>query len=106
MLCKFCEAKTYFYPCVGFNSGWTKTLPAKTTFPILLEGFVNNESLTQLALCEDALAVGGKAVEANRGRKKQDIERRQDLQALVRSWDHGLRREDYMDCLVAHVGDI
>jgi hypothetical protein len=21
MLCKFCEAKTYFYPCVGFNSG-------------------------------------------------------------------------------------
>jgi len=77
MLCKFCEAKTYFYPCVGFNSGWTKTLPAKTTFPILLEGLVNKKSLSQLALCEDALAVGGKAVEANSGRKKQDIERRQ-----------------------------
>jgi hypothetical protein len=106
MLCKFCEAKTYFYPCVGFNSGWTKTLPAKTTFLILLEGFVNKESLAQLALREDALAVGGNAVEANRGRKKQDIERRQDLQALVKSWDHGLRREDYMDCLVARMGDI
>jgi hypothetical protein len=106
MLCKFCEAKTYFYSCVGFNSGWTKTLPAKTTFLILLEGFVNKESLAQLALREDALAVGGNAVEANRGRKKQDIERRQDLQALVKSWDHGLRREDYMDCLVARMGDI
>jgi hypothetical protein len=72
----------------------------------LLEGFVNKKYLAQLALCEDALAVGGKAVQANRGRKKQDIERRQDLQALVRSWDHGLRCEDYMDCLVAPVGDI
>jgi len=106
MLCKFCEAKTYFYPCVGFNSGWTKTLPAKTTFPILLEGLVNKKSLSQLALREDALAVGGNAIEADRGCKKQDIERCQDLQALVRSWDHGLRREDYMDCLVARVGDI
>jgi hypothetical protein len=95
----------YFYPCVGFNSGWTKTLPAKT-FLILLEGFVNKESLAQLALLEDALAVGGNAVEANRGCKKQDIERRQDLQALVRSWDHGLCREDYMDRLVARMGDI
>jgi hypothetical protein len=66
----------------------------------LLEGFVNKKSLAQLALCEDALAVGG------RGRKKQDIERHQDLQALVRSWDHRLRREDYMDCLVACMGDI
>jgi hypothetical protein len=72
----------------------------------LLEGFVNKESLAQLALPEDALAVGGNAVEANRGRKKQAIERRQDLQALVRSWDQGLRREDYMDSLVARVGDI
>jgi hypothetical protein len=69
---------------VSFNSGWTKTtLPAKTTFPVLLEGFVNQESLAQLALREDALAVGGNAVKANRGPKKQDIERHQDLQALV-----------------------
>ncbi len=74
--------------------------------PFLLEGFVNKASLAQLALREDALAVGGIATEANRGCKKQDIERHQDLQALVQSWDHGLRPEDYMDCLVACMGDI
>ena len=67
---------------------------------------MKKESLAQLALREDVQAVGGIAVEANRSPKKQDIDCRQDLQALVRSWDHGLRREDYMDCLVARVEDI
>jgi hypothetical protein len=106
MFCKFCEVKICFQPCGALNSSWTKTIPVETTFLILLEGFVKKESPAQLALREDVQAVGGTAVKANRSLKKQNIKRRQDLQALVRSWDHGLRREDYMDCLVARVEDI
>lgn len=89
----------------GFNSGWNKTMPAKPTFLALCEGFVHKESLAQLALREDGMAVGGNLTESNRSRKKKQLDRQLDLQVLASDWEK-MRREDYLDCLVARVGDI
>ena len=89
----------------GFNSTWSRSLPANPSFQTLVEGFVHRESLAEMALREDSLAVGGNSTEARRTRKTQAEERRLDLKALLSDWDK-MRREDFMDYLVARAGEI
>jgi hypothetical protein len=92
----------------GFNSTWSRSLPANPSFQTLVEGFVHRESLAEMALREDSLAVGGNSTEARRTRKTQAEERRLDLKALLSDWDK-MRREDFMDFmdyLVAGAGEI
>jgi hypothetical protein len=85
--------------CEGFNHGWTTTMNKRPSLFLVLEGFLNKESWSQQILREDSLAVGGNNIDANKSRKLAAVNRRQDLQALVRDY-HKMMPHIFLDSIV------
>ncbi len=73
--------------CEGFNSSWTGTMNKRASLFVVLEGFLNKESRSQQILREDSMAVGGNKIEGNTSRALASVQRRLDLQALVKDFD-------------------
>jgi hypothetical protein len=83
----------------GFNSGWTASLSRQPSLYTVLEGFLQKEAWAETILREDAVAVGGNAMNDNRSRRLQAVQRRQDLKALCEAF-HTMPLAIYMDSMI------
>jgi hypothetical protein len=69
----------------GFNSSWTASLSKQPSLCTALEGFLQKEAWAETILREDAVAVGGNAMNDN-SRRLQAVQRRQDLKTLCEAF--------------------
>jgi hypothetical protein len=88
------------YDSLGFNNTWNATTSSKPSFVEVCENFVKKESLAQMTLREDAMAVGGNAADLNTSRTKTRVHLRQDLIALCKDFDNA-RTKDYLHYMVS-----
>jgi hypothetical protein len=83
----------------GFNSGLTASLSRQPIIYTVLEGFSQKEAWAETILREDAIAVGGNAMNDNRSRRQKAVQHRQNLKALCEAF-HTMPMAIYMDSII------
>jgi hypothetical protein len=83
----------------SFNSVWTGILSRRPTLYTILEHIIQKDSWAEQVLREEAVAVGGNALEAAKSRSKQQEQRHLDLQVICVDVDNTTPTQ-YMERLV------
>jgi hypothetical protein len=81
------------------NSFWTGSLSRRSTLYTILEHIIQKDSWAEQVLREEAVGVGGNALEAAKSRSKQREQRHLDLQAICVDVDNTTPTQ-YMERLV------
>jgi MULE transposase domain len=88
----------------SFNSTWTSSLGRRPTLYTILEHFAQKDSWAEQILREDAVGVGGNALEASKNRSLQRVQRQLDLQAICRDVDN-TSPDQYINRLIGVLRD-